>query len=165
MPRLNSDVAELVLEELKELNGATTTFATVCTETALALHDKPELWKSPFNFFALPLKVQRRVVYETTCACFDWQGKMLRCVSTKFCYISFTDWCDEEWHWLFHLKNYKWDIPESPADIPDSPASLCSVRSEDLHAWISRSRSGSSSSGSDDEDLLEKWKSGAGKAM
>ena len=158
MSRLNSDVAELVLEELKELNGATTTFATVCTETALALHDKPELWKSPFNFFALPLKVQRRVVYETTCACFDWQGKMLRCVSTKFCYISFTDWCDEEWHWLFHLKNYKWDIP-------DSPAGSWSEGSEDSYVWSPISRSGSSSSGSDDEDLLEKWKAGAGKAM
>ena len=153
MPRLNSDVAELVLDKLKELNGATTTFATTCSETARVLHDKPELWKSPFNFSALPLKVQRRVVYETTCACFDWQGKMLRCVSTKFCY-------DENCHWLWWIEKYL-----NKHDTPESPASLCSVRSEDSYAWIPISRSGSSSSGSDDEDLLEKWKAGAGKAM
>ena len=154
MPRLNSDVVELVLEELKEINGVTTTFATTCSETALALRREPEKWKSPFNFFALPKKAQQRVVFESMSTCLDWQFKMFHCVSTKFCY-------DENCHWLWWIEQYlnKHDTPYSP------PSRSGSEGSEDSYAWIPISRSGSSSSGSADEDLLEKWKTGAGKAM
>ena len=161
MPRLNSDVAERVLEELKELNGATTTFATTCSETARVLHGKPELWKSPFNFFAIPKKAQTRLVHESMCTCFDRTYRMLRCVSRKFYHMNFMDGCDEDWHWAYCIKNYR-------CDIPDSPARSWSVRSEDSYVWSPISRSGSSSSGSDDEDLLEKCKArvgAAGKAM
>lgn len=153
MPRLNYDVAELVLKELKGLTSATTTWGTVSKESALVLHNNVELWSPAFNFSALPVKLQRRLVCQTMSACFDWQYRMLHCVSKKFYHISFWGDCDEDWHWVFNLKNYK---------DPHSPASWSwSGRSEDSYVWspLSRSENGyESSSGSDDEDFLEQFK-------
>jgi hypothetical protein len=161
MAGLNCDVAELVLKELKGLKSATTTWGTVSKETALALHNNVELWSPAFNFCALPVKLQRRLVCQTMSACFDWQYRMLHCVSTKFCDISFQDGCDEDWHWLFWAKEYlnKDDTPYSPASWSWSGASERSF----LWKELSRSENGDeSSSGSDDVDLLAEFKARGG---
>ena len=155
---LNCDVAELVLKELKGLKSATTTWGTVSKETAEALHNNVELWSPAFNFSALPVKLQRRLVYQTMSACFDWQYRMLHCVSKKFYHISFQDGCDEDWHWAFWLKTY--DEPYSPRMYSSG-----SDRSEYSYVWspVSRSENGDeSSSGSDDVDLLAEYKAQGG---
>jgi hypothetical protein len=159
MSSLNYDVAERVLKELKGLTSATTTWGTVCKETARVLHDHPELWKSAFNFYCLPMKVQRRLVQQSMSFCLNWKYRMLRCVSKKFYHISFMDSSGEDWHWAYCLKNYH----DSPP--PDSPASWSCGASERSFLWKELSGSdngGESSSGSDDVDLLAEYKARGG---
>jgi hypothetical protein len=156
----NYDVAELVLKELKGLTSATTTWGTVCKETALPLHDNPDLWSPAFNFYCLPIKLQRRLVQQSLSFCFNWKYRMLRCVSKKFYHISFMDSSGEDWHWAYCFKNYHGSPPpDSPASWSWSGASersfLCKELS-DSDNW------GESSSGSDDVDLLAEYKARGG---
>jgi hypothetical protein len=153
MSRLNYDVAELVLKKLGELESATTTWAGVSEETARALRENAGLWRSTFEFCALPLKLQSRLVDQSKHGCLDRTYRMLLCVSKKFSHISFWGLDDEGWHWAFMLKNYK--DPHSPAP---SPPSRSSSEGSSSNVWTPVSPSGESSSGSDDEDLLEKFK-------
>jgi hypothetical protein len=86
---------------LKGLKSATTTWGTVSKETARALHINPELWSPAFNFYCLPIKLQRRLVQQSLSFCFNWKYRMLRCVSKKFYHISFMDSSGEDWHWAY----------------------------------------------------------------
>ena len=158
MPRLNYDVAELVLKKMGELKIMTNKFGGVSEETAHALRENAGLWRCTFEFCALPVKVQSRLVQQSNHGCLDLQYRMLLCVSKKFSHISFWSLDDEDWHWAFMLKNYK--DPHSPAPSPPSRSSSegSDSGSKEPYVWTPVSPSGESSSGSDDEDLLEQFK-------
>ena len=98
MPRLNYDVAELVLKKLGELKIMTNMFGGVSEETAHALRDNADLWSPSFTFYALPIALQVRIAQESIDSCTGNAEKKLRCISHIFNTVDLFDYICAPWY-------------------------------------------------------------------
>ncbi len=151
MPRLNYDVAELVLKKLGELESATTTWGTVSKETALVLHNNVKLWNPQFTFHALPIELQKRIAQESIERCTGDTDKKLRCISHIFNTVDLFDYICAPWY-------KRMCVRVEDGLFPPTPRTRSSWSSGGQESLVWSPMVGSSSSGSDDEDLLEKFK-------
>ena len=153
MPRLNYDVAELVLKKMGELKIETKTFGGVSEETAHALRDNADLWSPPFTFYALPIKWQERIAQVSIDSCSGDTNKKLRCISHIFNKVDLFDYICEPWYKRMCARVEDGLFPPTPRT-----RSSWSWSSGGQESLVWSPMVGSSSSGSDDEDLLEKFK-------
>ena len=130
MPTLNYDVAELVLHSLAKSQSATTTWGTVCQFSALALRNNANLWNPTYG---TPQK--------------------LRCISHIFNKVDLFDYICAPWYNRICAREEDGLFPPTPRT--QSSWSWSSDRQE---SFVWSPMVGSSSSGSDDEDLLEKYR-------
>ena len=155
MPPINYEVAELVLQSLAKSHSATTAWGTVCRESALALHNNANLWNPSFNFSALPPKLQERIAQQSVDGCKGHTDKKLRCIGHIFNQVHLFDYICAPWYKRICAREEDDLFPPTPRT--QSPWSWSSDRQE---SFVWSPRVGSSSSGSDDEDLLVKYKDG-----
>ena len=153
MPRLNYDVAELVLKKMGELKIMTNKFGGVSDETAHALRDNVDLWIPSFTFYALPIKWQVRIDQVSIDGCTGNTNKKLRCISHIFNKVDLFDYICAPWYKRMCVRVEDGLFPPTPR--PQSSRSWSSGGQESL-VWSPMV--GSSLSGSDDEDLLEQFK-------
>ena len=145
---LSYDVAGLLMDILCKERRATVTVAGVNGESARFLREHEGMWISTFNYGDLPLPLQLRLMHQSIDGSWGREDRMLRCVNRAFRKVNFFDYWTQDWYRLKDLLN----ALDSPDRSTESSRSGMS-RQESL-VWSSVSRSGSSSSGSDDEDLL-----------
>ena len=150
MPTLNYDVAELVLKKMGELKIMTNKFGGVSQETARALRDNADLRIPSFTFYALPIKLQERIAQESIDGSTDHTDKKLRCISHMFNKVHLFDYLFAPWYKRICARENDGLFPATPRT--QSSGSWSSDRQE---SFVWSPRVGSSSSGSDDEDLLE----------
>lgn len=149
---LSYDVAGLLMDILCKERRATVTVAGVNGESARFLREHEGMWISTFNYGDLPLPLQLRLMHQSIDGSWGREDRMLRCVNRAFRKVNFFDYWTQDWYRLKDLLN----ALDSPDRSTESSRSGMS-RQESL-VWSSVSRSGSSSSGSDDEDLLAAWR-------
>ena len=151
MPRLNYDVAELVLKKLGELKIMTNMFGGVSEETAHALRDNADLWSPSFTFYALPIALQVRIAQESIDRCTGNAEKKLRCNSHIFNTVDLFDYICAPWYTRMCAR-----VEDGLS--PPTPRTQSSRSSGGQESLVWSPMVGSSLSGSDDEDLLEQFK-------
>ena len=145
---LSYDVAGLLVAFLFNERRATATLAGVNGESARFLREHEGMWISPFNYDDLPLHLQLRLMHQSIDGSWGRENKMLRCVNRAFREVNFFDYWTQDWYRLKELLNALDGADRSTASSRSSMSRQASL------VWSPVSRSGSSSSGSDDEDLL-----------
>lgn len=145
---LSYDVAGLLVDILFKEGRATVTLAGVNGESARFLREHQEMKISPFQYGDLPLHLQLRLMHQSIEGSWGRENQMLRCVNRAFRTVNFFDYWTQDWYRLKELLN--------ALDSPDrsTASSRSSMSRQESLVWSPVSRSGSSSSGSDDEDLL-----------
>jgi hypothetical protein len=146
------DIAGLLMLKLYHDRRATVTLAGVGRESARYLRENEWMWISPFNYSALPKHLQLRLAQMSIDACDGGpEHKKLRCINWTLNRVHLFDYWTKDWY------RYKGWLTDS-SDDPDSPfsreSSDRSNYSYESYQWSPVSHSGTSSSGSDDEDLL-----------
>ena len=149
---LSYDVAGLLVDILFKEGRATVTLAGVNGESARFLREHAGMKISPFEYGDLPLPLQLRLMHQSIEGSWGREDRMLRCVNRAFRKVNFFDYWTQDWYRLKELLN--------ALDSPDrsTASSRSSMSRQESLVWSPVSRSGSSSSGSDDEDLLAGWR-------
>jgi hypothetical protein len=149
---LSYDVAGLLMDSLSRQIRVTVTLAGVNGESARFLREHQEMRITPFQYGDLPLHLQVRLMHQSIDGSWGREGRMLHCVNRAFREVNFLDYCTQDWYRLKELLN--------ALDSPDrsTASSRSGMSRQESLVWSPVSRSGSSSSGSDDEDLLAAWR-------